>query len=44
MFNGTTKVYKHSQAARHLLTTFRVARLAKEDETGKDKQAEQTSN
>jgi len=26
-FNGQTNVYKHSQAARHLLTTFRVARL-----------------
>jgi len=27
-FNGQTNVYKHSQAARHLLTTFRVARLS----------------
>jgi len=26
-FNGKTGVYKHSNAARHLLTTFRVARL-----------------
>jgi len=26
-FNGDTGIYKHSQAARHLLTTFRVARL-----------------
>jgi len=41
MFNGTTGVYKHSQAARHLLTTFRVARLAKDD-VG-NKQEDQTS-
>jgi len=27
MFNGNTGVYRHSNAARHLLTTFRVARL-----------------
>lgn len=37
MFDGTTKVYKHSQAARHLLTTFRVARLlVSEDGSGSE--------
>jgi len=30
MFNGNTGIYKHSQAARHLLTTFRVARVKDE--------------
>jgi stearoyl-CoA desaturase (delta-9 desaturase) len=32
-FKGETGVYKHSNAAKHLLTTFRVGRLA-ENETG----------
>jgi stearoyl-CoA desaturase (delta-9 desaturase) len=38
MFNGTTKVYKHSQAARHLLTTFRVARLEEQESSAKKSQ------
>jgi len=32
MFNGNTGVYKHSQAARYLLTTFRVARIETKEE------------
>jgi len=35
MFNGNTGVYRHSQAARHLLTTFRVARIDKQKEEPK---------
>lgn len=36
-FEGRTGIYKHSQAAHHLLSTFRIARLVKE----KDEQEQQ---
>jgi len=39
-FKGETGVYRHSNAARHLLTTFRIARLAEGTEK-KDAESEQ---
>jgi len=44
MFNGNTGVYKHSQAARHLLTTFRVARIKTQEVPKQEVERSQKNN